>query len=85
MVFFSAACMSIGTVGTTLGIGQLVSELAIPILADKSFTVIFFFIYVLFVLLNFVMTPMAIAAAFSMPFAADLYQSRDQSRILFLF
>lgn len=69
MVFFTAACMSIGTVGTALGIGQIVSEIAVPILAGKSVSFVFFFIYILFVALNFVMTPVAIAAAFTMPFA----------------
>ena len=69
MVFFTAACMSIGTVGTALGIGQLVSQIAVPILQGRSISFVFFFMYILFVLLNFVMTPVAIAAAFTMPFA----------------
>lgn len=61
--------MSIGTVGATLGIGELVSQIVLPILSDKSFSFVFFFIHILFVLLNFVMTPVAIGAAFSLPFA----------------
>lgn len=68
IVFFTTACMSIGSVGATLGIGDIVSEIALPVLAGKSTTFIFFFIYVTCFLLNFLMTPMAIAAAFTMPF-----------------
>ena len=85
MVFFTAACMSIGTVGTALGIGQIVSEIAIPILAGKSFSFIFFFIYILFVLLNFVMTPVAIAAAFTMPFAQICLSLGINPEAFFLF
>lgn len=85
MVFFTAACMSIGTVGTALGIGQLVSEIAVPILAGKSFSFVFFFIYILFVVLNFVMTPVAIAAAFTMPFAQICLNLGINPEAFFLF
>ena len=85
MVFFTAACMSIGTVGTALGIGQIVSGIAVPILAGKSFSFVFFFIYVLFVLLNFVMTPVAIAAAFTMPFAQICVNLGINPEAFFLF
>ena len=85
MVFFTAACMSIGTVGTALGIGQIVSEIAVPILTGNSISFVFFFIYILFVLLNFVMTPIAIAAAFSMPFAQICISLGINPEAFFLF
>lgn len=68
MTFFVAACMAIGTVGSSLGIGQIVAQMMTPVLTGQSTTLIFFLTYIVFVGLNFVMTPVAIAAAFTGPF-----------------
>lgn len=85
MVFFIASCLSIGTVGTALGIGQIVSDLAMPILAGKSPSFVLLIIYIICVLLNFVMTPAAIAAAFSLPFATICLNLGINPQAFFLF
>ncbi len=85
MAFFIAACMAIGTVGTSLGIGQLVSALAMPIIEGKSVSIVFFVIYLLCILLNFIMTPLAIAAAFSLPFAQIMINLGVNPDAFFLF
>ena len=85
MVFFIAACLSIGTVGTALGIGQIVSNLAMPILEGKSASFVFFIIYIIFILLNFVMAPAAIGAAFSLPFATICINLGINPQTFFLF
>lgn len=85
MVLFISACLSIGTVGTALGIGRIVSELAMPVLAGKTPTMVLFFIYVVCVFLNFVMTPAAIAAAFSLPFATICINLGINPQAFFMF
>ncbi len=85
MAFFVAACMSIGSVGTSLGIGQLVSSIAMPLIEGKSVSVVFFVIYILCILLNFLMTPLAIAAAFSLPFSQIVMSMGVNPDAFFLF
>lgn len=85
ITFFTAACMSIGSVGATLGIGQLVSELALPILSGQSPTTLLFFLYVLCIVLNFLMTPIAIAAAFTLPFVEIATQMGLNPHAMLLF
>lgn len=68
MVFFMLACMGIGSVATSLGLGKLVQDLAGPLLSGQSVYVLFIGIWVLLFLGNFVMTPLAMIAAFTVPF-----------------
>lgn len=67
-VIFVSTCMAIGTVAVSLGISDIVVNLVLPYLEGKG-TMFFFIVeWVACVLANFVMTPMAIKAAFSIPF-----------------
>lgn len=66
-ILFVSACMSIGTVAGYLGIGQIASSIFMPLLEGKSSTVVMMFVWALVVLLNFLMTPLAIQAAFTGP------------------
>lgn len=69
MVFFCIACLSIGTVSSYLGIGELVAKLLVPVLSDMNSSVVLVAIYVLVAGLNFLLTPLAILAGFSEPIA----------------
>lgn len=66
-IFFVTACLSIGNVAGALGIGQLVANMALPVLSGKSYYLFYLFVWVLFFLMNFLMTPMAMMAAFTQP------------------
>ena len=66
---FIASCMTIGNVGASLGIGNIVADLVTPILEGKSITFVLMFAWLVATLVNFLLTPMAIIAAFAMPFA----------------
>ena len=68
-LFFVGGCMAIGTVAGALGIGKIIQSLAMPILAGKSAIYVLVFAWVLCVALNFLMTPMAIYSALSLPLA----------------
>jgi di/tricarboxylate transporter len=68
MAFFIIACMGIGSVATSLGLGALVQAVAGPLLSGKSVYVLFAGIWILLFLGNFVMTPLAMIAAFTVPF-----------------
>ena len=68
-LFFATACMSIGTVASGLGIGKIVSDAALPYLVDKSPSFFLIFVWLLCVVLNFLLTPLAVTAAFSLPLA----------------
>lgn len=69
LIFFIASCLAIGNVGAAIGISDIVSELVTPILEDRSSVFILGFTYVFGVLVNFLMTPVAILSAFATPFA----------------
>ena len=66
-IFFVAGCLSIGNVAGSLGIGKMVSEMALPILEGKSYYVFFLFAWLLFFLCNFLLTPLAMMATFTQP------------------
>lgn len=68
-LFFVGGCMSIGTVAGAIGLGKIIQTLAMPILAGKSSLFVLIFAWVLCVLLNFLMTPMAIYSSLSLPLA----------------
>ena len=69
VIFFAAGCLSIGTVAGTVGIGELVAEIAVPVLEGRSHTLVLFLIYVGYFILNFIMTPMAVNVTFALPLA----------------
>ena len=68
-VLFVTACMAIGTVAVYLGIGDLLVDAVMPILEGTSHQVFFLAAWLICVISNFVMTPIGIYAAFSMPLA----------------
>lgn len=69
MVFFCIACLSIGTVSSYLGIGELVADLLVPMLEPLNSSLVMVAIYAVAVILNFLLTPLAILAGFSEPIA----------------
>lgn len=68
-VLFITACLSIGNVATELGFGKLISELATPILTGHSVFVTFGLTWLIIVLANFILTPLAIITVLSAPMA----------------
>lgn len=68
-LFFVGGCMSIGTVAGAIGVGKIIQTLAMPVLAGKDALYVLVFAWALCVLLNFLMTPMAIYSALSLPLA----------------
>lgn len=75
VLFFIIACMSIGFAGNAVGFGDFVSATITPKLQGISQTMFLVSTYVISVLLNFLMTPLAEVAALGLPFAqicADL-------------
>ena len=69
MIFFAAGCLSIGTVAGTIGIGELVAKIAVPVLEGRSHALVLFFVYAGYFVLNFIMTPMAVNVTFALPLA----------------
>ena len=67
MAIFTAACMGIGTTAGALGLGKVVAAFLMPLLAGKGVTFIFGTVYTMFFTLNFLMTPLAIWSAFTIP------------------
>lgn len=67
-IIFVTACMGIGAVAGSLGLGKIIVEQAMPILQGQSHYVFFLLVWLVLVLLNFVMTPLAMEAAFTVPF-----------------
>lgn len=67
MIFFMMACMAIGTVSGYVGVSSLFSAGFIDAFAGYGKWVGMFVIYILGIVLNFVMTPMAMLAAFLEP------------------
>lgn len=69
LAFFIVACLSIGMVSGHLGLGALLAEIVVPLLTPLSTTAVLGAVWVIGVLLNFILTPFAIAAAFAGPIA----------------
>lgn len=77
-ILFVVGCMSIGSAAMAVGVPQLISEMALPLLEGRSNTFFILFVYVFVVIFNFVMTPMALMSSFSAPLcqiATDLGMS----------
>lgn len=70
LILFVTACMGIGAVATSLGIGKLLVGVVLPFLAGKSYYVFFFIVWALLFVCNFLMTPLAMEAAFTVPLAS---------------
>ena len=66
-VFFIASCMAIGTVASSLGIGNIIANYATPILQNVSQFGFFGIIFAITFVLNFFMTPMAIWSLMTVP------------------
>ena len=74
-LFFITGCMAIGTVANGLGIGALISNMLLPYLSTLSTVSLVSMVWLLAVLVNFLLTPLAAMAAFGVPLAqiaADL-------------
>lgn len=69
-IIFVASCMAIGSTAGSLGIGQIVANLALPVLQGKDASVVMIAIWLICFLLNFLLTPLAIMSAFSLPMAS---------------
>lgn len=67
MLFFITSCLAIGNIANHLGLGQVIANLAIPYLSDRGAIVTLMFIWVLCVVTNFVLTPLAIYATYTVP------------------
>jgi len=67
MAIFTAACMGIGTTAGALGLGKVVAAVIMPVLAGKGIMFIFGSVYAMIFSLNFLMTPLAIMSAFTLP------------------
>lgn len=68
-IFFVAACMTIGTVGSAAGFGKFISAIALPYLQNMSNTMFLGATYFLSVGLNFIMTPAAVMSVLAEPLA----------------
>lgn len=74
-LFFITGCMAIGHVANNLGLGMLVSNMILPYLNDLDSMGLMVIVWLLAVLANFLLTPLAAMAAFGVPLAqiaADL-------------
>ncbi len=69
-IFFIASCMAIGAGCTATGITAALTQVATPILAKFGVTTTLFAIMIFGVVLNLLMTPMAMVAAFTGPLLA---------------
>lgn len=85
IIFFVAACMAIGNVATSLGLGDVIANLCKGFLAEsQSVVAITCVIFGIVFLLNFLMTPMAIWALMTGPVCL-LVSSMDLPVVPFLY
>lgn len=67
-VFFVPACFGIGNVATSLGMGQMIADMVMPVATQAGSIGVLAVVYALTILLNFLMTPYAIHACMTVPF-----------------
>ncbi len=67
MVLFTVACIGIGKVSMSLGLGQILSDILLPMLTDMPKTGVLYIVWIVCTLVNFLFTPIAIVAAFAAP------------------
>lgn len=70
LIIFIVACMTIGTAGGAIGIGGLIAEKALPYLEDSSPYVFVALVWLIGVICNFFMTPLALMTVLGGPFAS---------------
>ncbi|MEE0434651.1 MAG: SLC13 family permease [Peptococcaceae bacterium] len=70
IIFFISACMAIGAGCMATGLTELISNAATPILSLLDTRVLLFGILIFGIVLNLLMTPMAMVATFSGPMVA---------------
>lgn len=66
-IFLITGCMAIGEVSSTLGVGQWISDMMLPIISGSNIWVILIIVWLLAFALNFLLTPVAIAAVVTAP------------------
>ncbi len=71
---FAGACISIGQVATALGLGALIAQLSMPILAPLGKTGLTFGVLILGAIANLLLTPAAMCSLLS-PALASIYQT----------
>ena len=69
IVVFMVSCMSIGQVSAELGIGELLAGIITPIMENVPVPVFILITWLLAVIVNLMMTPLAAIAAFTIPIA----------------
>lgn len=67
MIFFVSSCLGIGTVGGYLGIGQILSDMLVPVLQPFGPVVCVFAILIFGIAINFILTPTAMLTALPGP------------------
>lgn len=67
MIFFIASCLAIGTVGTALGVGQLIASYMAPMMMGVGTSGAMYIMLAFGVVLNFVLTPTAMMATLPAP------------------
>ena len=84
-IFFIAACMAIGTVASSLGLGAILGNIATNLMSSKTGIFgVFGLIFAICFVLNFFMTPMAIVALIAKPMA-ETAVSLGYSPIAFMY
>jgi di/tricarboxylate transporter len=68
MLFFTCVCMGIGSASSALNLGTLFGNLVTPLIEGQSVSIIMLLIYGVCLILHFLMTPLAIISAFTVPF-----------------
>ena len=74
-LFFVTGCMAIGMAANSLGIGVMISQMIQPVLSNLNTVGLMAVVWLLAMLVNFLLTPLAAMAAFGVPLAqiaADL-------------
>lgn len=66
-VFLSAGCMAIGEVSNALGVGAWLSSMLVPFMSRCGNAMVLVCAWLLAFIMNFLMSPLAIAATFSAP------------------
>lgn len=68
MIVFIASCLSIGYVANYIGFGRLIADLILPHLSASNVTLTLMIIWLICVVTNFALTPLAIWATYTVPF-----------------
>lgn len=66
MIIFTSTCLSIGAVANALGLGKVIAELVLPLLSSSSTTIVLATMFIICIIANFPLTPMAIYATFTL-------------------